>query len=143
MSFVENLLSGPRARLIRAIMPDYPPLAEKQKDIVHGDTVIYVTKALSVAPLYIRSAIAVLDILFVIFSSLPVPSKNASLAVKLALWGRLSSFSATHERFYRSMGLLAIYEHPLILQELGFGDRLLRTQNLRAQRAQQMVGSAS
>lgn len=127
-------------RLVACLLPDHPALLPSDRSIVLMAASDFVSDQVTGAPLHIRVGVRALAVLLIVWLAVtgglwsPASYRRTERAVLLAQ--RLLPPMAAVVRLYRSMALLAFYEHPVVAAALGFDDVAQRQAEFRARRQQ-------
>lgn len=120
-------------RLIATLLPDVPALDPDERAAVARDVAAVVRRFLAAAPFHVRAVTATIGAVLWIWLGLGglTGGKPANL---LAAFESLPGPGQVVMRLYRSLALLAFYEHPLVEAGLGIeapGERQARFRALR------------
>jgi hypothetical protein len=125
--------------LVACLMPDYPPLLPSARARVLEDVARFVASQVGRAPWLVRLAVRPLGTALFLWLALagvlasPIPYRRAEAPIHR--FASLAPALAAVVRLYRSMTLLAFYEHAAIAGALGLEDPEDRQARFRARRA--------
>ena len=108
--------------LVEGCIPHWPYLYTRQRQEVRASVHEFVAKELSLAPLHIRLMISILGAGFVMLMCLYGRRirlnrlNNEKLRELINAVARLNTYFASLDRLYRSLVVLAYYEHPSVLK---------------------------
>ncbi len=108
------------ALIVDTLLPEWPLLDGETRAAVHLSTTAHVVKALRLAPLHVRLGVGVLSAAIgaaVLVASLGAGRgalRRLRAARLYALLQRLPGPFSAAVRLYRSVALLAFYEHPAV-----------------------------
>ena len=128
------------AGLIEALMPEWPALDMSSHRRIHHDVVEFVKTEIVLAPLHVRLGVGVL--MGVFFAAAFVLGFGRGFARRPLHWrqgfleacSRITPQSRAMIRLFRSLTLLAYFEHPLVLHALCVEDGPDRQARFRALR---------
>jgi hypothetical protein len=129
--------------LVGTLLPDHPALLASARAAVLDAAAAFVGGQIGRAPAHVRLGVRVLGLALLTWLALhgvlraPAPYRQAAPA--LARFQALGAPFAGVLRVYRSMALLAFYEHPLVEAALGFEDPVARQAAFRALRARRVA----
>lgn len=103
--------------LVKYLAPDYPPLTPDQQRHVHASVAESVGGALRRAPWHIRLAAWGLSITLVTWVAIFGGQARAERSV--ARFGALGGVFRDGLKLFRSLVVLAYYEHPTVLHAMG------------------------
>jgi hypothetical protein len=137
------------AAVVRTMIPEWPPLATSEREQVTREVVQFVRHAFMLAPFHVRLGIGALSAALALWLKLSAPPPPASAApshrAALALdrFVRWSGSGAAIVRLYRSLSVLAFYEHPLVLAAMESEQPADRQQVFRAVRVETAASEGS
>lgn len=106
--------------IISTLLPAWPLLVDEDMNLVTDDVTNYVKASISIAPFHVRVGVYLLSIIIgpVIFVRCwggrnKASDKYHAAKIYLFLQGFPGPVGAV-VRLYRSLGLLAFYEHPIV-----------------------------
>ena len=125
--------------LVTCLLPDQPALAPSSRQQVVDTAAGFVSNQVRNAPFHVRFGAWILGTCLYVWltavgaMSSGAPYRRAELAI--ARFQRIAPVFAAIVRLYRSMALLAYYEHPIVAAALGFEDAEKRQAEFRVRRA--------
>ncbi len=134
--------------LVRSALPDWPALGSETRMRVIADVELFVRNALALAPFHVWLGSLVLSIAAGLFVTLlspglsPAGGSNHRAAALLAVFHRLPGPGGAIVRLYRSLTVLAFYEHPLVVAAMGVEDPSRHHDRFRAERARLLAEKA-
>jgi hypothetical protein len=132
--------TGGLAGLIEALLPEWPALDTSSHSRIHNDVVEFVRTEIVLAPLHVRLGVGIFTGVF--FAAAFVLGLGRGFARRPLHWrqgflevcGRITPQTRAMIRLFRSLTLLAYFEHPLVLHALGVEDGPDRQARFRALR---------
>lgn len=104
--------------MMNALMPTYPAMPDKHRKQVIADVAKFAVSDIRCAPAHVRSGIIVLTCIFYACCAIVLVVPNG-IAKVLTLWERQPVYALrAYVRLLRSLGCLAFFEHPLVLERL-------------------------
>lgn len=131
------------AAFAEAVLPDYPPLAPRNRAEVEGRVAAFLDHQPRLAPTHVRFGLCFLGCGFRLasfvragrgFAALDLAPRRAAID----WWEHLSGPTRSFIRFYRSLALLAFFEDSVVLSALGCPDRHDWRENKQRERATRM-----
>lgn len=117
-------MTGGRAALIEALLPEWPALDVSLRQHIQRDVIDFVSAEIALAPLHVRLGIGVFSAAFLVaafvmslgrgFARRPVPWRQGFLEA----WSRINPQTRAVIHLFRSLTVLAYFEHPLVLHAL-------------------------
>ncbi|MCP5433769.1 MAG: hypothetical protein H6923_10920 [Alphaproteobacteria bacterium] len=109
--------------LVRHLMPETPELSPRLRHAVEGAVTMQVARFLSLAPLHVRLGAAVLTLPVRLWLALRAPGwtrrdKPAQVRRALDALQAIAPLAAA-VRIYRTLTVLAFYEHPFVAEAMG------------------------
>ena len=106
--------------IVDTMLPEWPLLDMHSRSVVHNSTTAHVARALRLAPFHIRLGVGALSLVigFALLLLSLGPGRGAAWRSRadifFALLQKLPGPFAAAVRLYRSVTLLAFYEHPMV-----------------------------
>jgi hypothetical protein len=123
--------------IIRPLLPQWPELDSAAQETVVRQANRFVQSSIALAPAHVRFGVSVASTALWAWILLYRSGANRSGARQrkaVALFERLPGPAAAVVRLYRSLTVLAFYEHPLVLRAMNVGEPEARQEKFRAER---------
>jgi hypothetical protein len=106
-------------KLHRAFLPSYPKVNENQTLRINNDIKNFITKQLSSTPFHVRLGLTILGIIFLslfwLYDFFNFFKKNSAPKSKVIdNIASLNKYLSSFARVYRSMTVMAFYDHPSV-----------------------------
>jgi hypothetical protein len=125
--------------IVLPMLPEWPPLNAAAQGIVAGEIAGFVRRNLARAPAHVRAGVLVVSIGLVFWQLLRAPlaamgspARRRALVSCQRIQGQVSVSAVV--RLYRSLTVLAFYEHPLVVAAMGTEDPAARQNRFRVDR---------
>lgn len=131
------------AMIVRAMTPDWPLLKADTRDQIAGDVALFVERTILLAPAHVRAGVIGLSLMLGLWlaAASMLNRSAARIAWAFSVFQKLPMAGPAVIRVYRSMTVLAFYEHPVVAAAMGVEDAADRQQQFRAARARLIAGS--
>lgn len=126
--------------IVACLAPHGPPLPARSRAGVIDAAAAFVARQIGLAPLHIRLGALLLALVLRLWLKMLTPGVSDDCDVPLqaaravALFERLPGPARSAVRLYRSMTVLAYYEHPALVAALEFPDPVARQEEFREKR---------
>lgn len=143
---IECLLVRP---LVACLAPYGPPLPYGARNVVLDHAAAFVTRQISIAPFHVRIGVLTLGVPLRLWLALVAPGVARSFGAPLRaaraveLFERLPGPAHVVVRFYRSLTILAYYEHAVVAPALDFPDPIARQDTFRTLRRTRLSQEAA
>jgi hypothetical protein len=140
------LSSIQRWTVVRPMLPDWPNLDSSVLEAIAGDVTEFVQKSIGLAPAHVRAAVALISLAIWTWVSLHSAVTGRSVERRrkaISIFHRLPGPGRSVLRLYRSLVVLAFYEHPVVRQAMNIEDPGQRQDRFRALRRSAHVPSGS
>jgi hypothetical protein len=127
--------------IVLPMLPEWPPLNPAAQGVVAGEIAGFIRRNLALAPAHVRAGVLVVSIGLVFWQLLRAPlaamgspARRRTLVSCQRIHGPVSAVV----RLYRSLTVLAFYEHPVVIAAMGTEDPVARQNRFRISRDRQL-----